>query len=117
MNTTSHARRCPGPLADMQRRSFLAGGLGGLLGMSIPWWQARAAATAAAGATTGHPKACILLWMNGGPSHLDTFDPKPGTKIGGPFKAIKTSVPGVQESPSTCRKWPSRRTAWRSSAR
>ena len=40
-------------------------------------------------------KACIVLWLNGGPSHIDTFDPKPGTKAGGPFKAIKTSAPGV----------------------
>ena len=41
-------------------------------------------------------KACILLWMNGGPSHLDTFDPKPGTKTGGEFKAIKTRIEGVK---------------------
>ena len=35
-------------------------------------------------------KSIILLWMNGGPSHLDTWDPKPGAATGGPFKAIKT---------------------------
>ena len=40
--------------------------------------------------------ACILLWMGGGPSHLDTFDPKPGTDVGGDTKAIDTSVPGIQ---------------------
>lgn len=39
--------------------------------------------------------ACILLWLNGGPSHVDTFDPKPGRAAGGPFKAIKTRAPGL----------------------
>jgi hypothetical protein len=38
----------------------------------------------------------IVLWMNGGPSHIDTFDPKPGRKVAGPLKAISTSIPGVQ---------------------
>lgn len=40
--------------------------------------------------------ACIVLWLNGGPSHIDTFDPKPGRKSGGPFKAIATRVPALQ---------------------
>lgn len=40
--------------------------------------------------------AVIVLWMNGGPSHLDTFDPKPGRKVMGPLRAIETSAPGVQ---------------------
>src|SRR4051794_21275083 len=39
--------------------------------------------------------ACILLWMAGGPSQLETFDPKPGTEHGGPTKSIDTSVPGI----------------------
>ncbi len=41
-------------------------------------------------------KSMILLWMAGGPSHLDTFDPKPGHKNSGETKAIKTSVPGIE---------------------
>ena len=51
--------------------------------------------------TRRHPqrkRSCILLWMPGGPSQLDTFDPKPGHANGGPFKAIATSAPGVQIS-------------------
>ncbi len=40
--------------------------------------------------------ACILLWMNGGPSQFDTFDPKPNTPNGGETKAINTSVSGIQ---------------------
>src|SRR3954454_7598928 len=39
--------------------------------------------------------ACILLWMAGGPSQLETFGPKPGTEHGGPTKAIETAVPGI----------------------
>src|SRR5581483_9377018 len=46
------------------------------------------------------PKACILLWMAGGPSHIDTWDPKPDApaNIRGEFKTIDTSVPGVRIS-------------------
>ncbi|MBI3722788.1 DUF1501 domain-containing protein [bacterium] len=40
-------------------------------------------------------KAVILLWMQGGPSQLDTFDPKPGAETGGPFKAIETRIEGA----------------------
>lgn len=40
-------------------------------------------------------KSCIMLWMNGGPSHIDTFDPKPGSASGGSFKAISTRQSGV----------------------
>lgn len=40
-------------------------------------------------------RACILLWMAGGPSQLETFDPKPGVENGGGTEAIETSVPGI----------------------
>jgi RNA polymerase sigma factor (sigma-70 family) len=43
-------------------------------------------------------RSCIILWMNGGPSQIDTFDPKPGDANGGPFKPIDTVVKGVQIS-------------------
>jgi hypothetical protein len=43
-------------------------------------------------------RACILLWMNGGPSQTDTFDLKPGNANGGPFREIQTSVPGIRIS-------------------
>lgn len=42
--------------------------------------------------------ACILLWMQGGPSQFETFSPKPGHKNGGETKAISTSVPGIELS-------------------
>jgi hypothetical protein len=54
-----------------------------------------------AGAAAGHParkRSCILLWMTGGPSQMDTFDLKPGAKTGGPVKEIATAVPGIKIS-------------------
>ena len=41
-------------------------------------------------------RSMILLWMAGGPSQFETFDPKPGTTTAGPTKAIRSSVPGIQ---------------------
>src|SRR5436190_17906463 len=43
-------------------------------------------------------KRCILLWLAGGASQLETWDPKPGAATGGPFKSIQTSVAGVRIS-------------------
>ena len=46
------------------------------------------------------PTSCILIWMDGGPSHYETFDPKPGApaEIRGKFGPIATKVPGIQFS-------------------
>ena len=43
-------------------------------------------------------KSCILIWLDGGPSHLETFDPKPDApiEVRGPLQSIATSVPGVR---------------------
>lgn len=41
-------------------------------------------------------KSLIVLWMSGGPSQMETFDPKPGTDNGGETKAIATNVPGIE---------------------
>ncbi|MEO1529350.1 MAG: DUF1501 domain-containing protein [Planctomycetota bacterium] len=56
---------------------------------------------AAAPADTSRPagapfKRCVTLWMEGGPSQLDTIDPKPDSENRGPLSAISTSVPGMQ---------------------
>ena len=70
-----------------------AAGRGRRVGFSTSGWIEALAADAA-----GHPerrKSCILLWMTGGPSQTDTFDPKPGHANGGEFKAIETAVPGI----------------------
>jgi uncharacterized protein (DUF1501 family) len=52
--------------------------------------------SAYAGELKKQGRACILLWMAGGPSQFETFDPKPGSDNQGPTKAIPTNVPGVQ---------------------
>jgi hypothetical protein len=62
-----------------------------------PWLRARAEAVGPTAAVD--PKrvsAVIVLWMNGGPSHVDTWDPKPGSEVAGPFKAIDTAIPGAR---------------------
>src|SRR5947208_8519838 len=41
-------------------------------------------------------KSLIILWMSGGPSHMDTWDMKPGESTGGQFKPIKTSAKGIE---------------------
>src|SRR5271155_5031235 len=66
------------------------------------WMPVLAAHAAQATSQASQPvrhKKCILLWMDGGPSHKDTFDLKPGTANGGPYRPIATSVPGIQISP------------------
>lgn len=47
-------------------------------------------------ATSTPRKQLLLLFMSGGKSQFETWDPKPGAKTGGPFRAISTSIPGVQ---------------------
>src|SRR5262245_42686711 len=54
--------------------------------------------TASAADLRRQGKACILLWMAGGPSQFETFDPKPGHSNGGETKAIKSSVAGIEIS-------------------
>ncbi len=53
---------------------------------------------AVAGALKSQQKRVILLWLAGGSSQLETWDPKPGASTGGPFRSIATSVPGVRIS-------------------
>lgn len=50
--------------------------------------------------TTVRAKSCILLWLDGGPSHLETFDLKPNAplEVRGPFQSINTNVSGIQIS-------------------
>src|SRR5215470_13243943 len=80
----------------LSRRDFLRLSAAGVATTSLSGWLPVLAARAAA--TGVKHKACILLWMEGGPSHKDTFDMKPGTKDAGTFQPIPTSVPGLQVS-------------------
>ena len=87
------ARDCDG----ITRRSFLRAGALGLGGLTLPdLFRLRASSTAAAAAGSAR-RSVILLWLSGGPGHMETWDPKPDAPGGfrGPFGAIPTSVPGV----------------------
>jgi uncharacterized protein (DUF1501 family) len=90
---------------DLSRRDLLKLSAAGVAGTSLSGWLNVVAAHAAAAKTK--TKSCIVLWMDGGPSHKDTFDMKPGTKNAGEFKPIQTSVPGIQISEHLSRtaKW------------
>ncbi|MBI3838370.1 MAG: DUF1501 domain-containing protein [Planctomycetia bacterium] len=90
--------------AISRRRVLQAGGLGAL-GFSLPeLWAAQASAgpvsSTMKSAGFGRAKSCIFLFMWGGPSQLDTFDPKPDapSEVRGPFQPISTRVPGIQLS-------------------
>ncbi len=77
------------------RRSFAKYSGLSLLGGSMSGWMPRLAAQLAETGTKS-PRSCILLWMSGGPSQMETFDPKEGQPNGGPTKAIDTNVPGIR---------------------
>lgn len=77
----------------INRRQALRIGMMGGLGLLFSRLLERPAFAGSEG-TGAKAKHLVLLWMNGGPSHIDTWDPKAG-KTAGPHKAIKTSVPGL----------------------
>jgi hypothetical protein len=80
----------------LTRRNFLHAGSLSALGLTLPAMEPFAARNAAGDRDIN----CILLFLVGGPSHLDTWDLKPDApeEIRGPFKPIATSVPGIQVS-------------------
>src|ERR1700723_477647 len=91
-----HGREAEG-LVVASRRNFLKAGWAGLAGLSLPGLLRARDDANKAGKTMGSGKSVILLWMAGGPSHIDTWDPKPDRprEIRGPFSVIRTRVPGV----------------------
>ena len=109
MQTSGLHRNCAG----IARRDFIQLGLGGALGMGFADLLRLSAATPSAGpnprglksvvinpALAGKKANCILIWLDGGPSHYETFDPKPDApaEIRGEFKSMATSVPGIRFS-------------------
>lgn len=85
-------------LVVVSRRSTLKAGLAGVAGLSLPGLLQARAQAAKSGRSTTNGKSVILLWMAGGPSHIDTLDPKPlaPVEIRGPFATIPTRLPGVR---------------------
>jgi hypothetical protein len=80
----------------LSRRDWLRLSAAGIAGCSMSGWLGRLASGAAA--DPKRRRSCILLWMDGGPSQMDTFDLKPGHANGGPFHEIATAVPGIKIS-------------------
>src|SRR5687768_9569029 len=85
---------CQSPQHTIARRGFLGGLLGGgLLASGMNWSR-----SALAGQLEQRQKRVLVFFMDGGLSQLESWDPKPGTDTGGPFRPIPTSVPGIQIS-------------------
>jgi hypothetical protein len=81
----------------MSRREILQVGGLGFLGLTLAdAWATQAQASAG----TGREPSCIFIFLSGGPSHFETFDPKPSAPadIRGPYGVIPTRVPGIQIS-------------------
>jgi hypothetical protein len=76
------------------RRWFLQTGLAGIAGLTL----AETLRVRAGNAAARGPRSVILFWLSGGPSQIDTWDPKPDApvEIRGPYSTIATSVPGVR---------------------
>ena len=81
---------------SLSRRDWLKLSGAGVVSYSASGWLSSLARASAQ--DPQRRRSCILLWMNGGPSQLDTFDMKPGHANGGPIKEISTSVPGIRIS-------------------
>jgi hypothetical protein len=108
MKTTQFNRRsfslrsAPAQSPGPSRRSFVRAGLGAGLGALFVGAGAgvstRPALAAPPQPVITPAKRCVVLFMHGGASQIDTFDPKPGRPTGGEFKAIESSVSGLAVS-------------------
>ncbi len=85
-----------GDLPRLTRRELFKLAAAGVVGYSASGWMEALASDVAT--NPQRRRSCILLWMNGGPSQMDTFDLKPGHANGGPFREVQTSVPGIRIS-------------------
>ncbi|MBM3846937.1 MAG: DUF1501 domain-containing protein [Verrucomicrobia bacterium] len=87
--------------AGVTRRDFLQLGLGGMIGAGFSdLLRLRASAAVPSAASPLARVNCIMIWLDGGPSHYESFDPKPDapSDIRGEFKSIPTDVPGIHYS-------------------
>src|SRR5262249_39772993 len=95
LNVTANDRHtyCDG----LSRRSFLKAGFLGLAGLSLPAFLSLKAQAAGGGKGT-RDTAVILIWLDGGPTHMDTYDVKTGApaEYRGAMKVTKTNVPGIE---------------------
>ena len=80
------------------RRDFLHAGSLSMLGLTLPGWMSLVRGQETRAQQPDKDVNCIMLFLVGGPSHIDTWDPKPNApaEIRGPFKPIDTTAPGMQ---------------------
>jgi len=91
-NVMKNSRLCTPFEHNLSRRQWLGGVAGatlGAMGVCQP---------AVAQELRRQRKQVLFVWLDGGLSQLESWDPKPNTQFGGPFRAIQTSVPGIQVS-------------------
>src|SRR4051812_34543194 len=97
MPASANQEPCRGP----SRRALLRAGLSGMIGLGLADLLRLRAQASTPGRSGSNPaRNCILIWLAGGPSHIDTFDPKPEAPLDvrGEFKPIDTAVAGLQIS-------------------
>ena len=94
---TVWSKRRLGTCDGVPRRDFIKAGMLGFTGLGLAdALRTRAAATSQG--QSSNDRAVILYWLDGGPTQLETYDPKPyaPAEFRGPFQAISTSAPGIQ---------------------
>jgi uncharacterized protein (DUF1501 family) len=90
---------CRSSAHALDRRAFLGGAAAAGAALAADMTALNAlAAPDVNGALKKTQKRVILLWLAGGASQLETWDPKPGASTGGPFRSIQTDVPGLRIS-------------------
>ena len=82
----------PNSFLSFSRRDLLKAAIAGGLSFAVPGLDLRAAERRG----NERAKSLIVIWLGGGPSQLETWDPHPGTMIGGPTKSIATKVPSLE---------------------
>jgi hypothetical protein len=92
-----HSYACNSQEHTLSRRQIL-GGFAGAAVAAASGGIASLLSPAFAAEVKKHRKQVIFIWLDGGMSQLESWDPKPNTQFGGPYRAIPTSVPGVHIS-------------------
>ncbi len=91
MSEHAHHHACLSPQHDVSRRQVLGSLAGGAAGLGL----GRLLDPTVAAEVKKQQKQVLFIWLDGGISQLETWDPKPGTEFGGPFRSIPTKLPGV----------------------
>ena len=89
-----HTQAAPRISSTLNRRDLCRGIAGGIGGLGLT--QLGETLALASDSSDQRPKSLIVLWLQGGPSQLETFDPHPGSLTGGDVASIATTVKGLQ---------------------